>query len=74
MSDASNEFLKIEHRANDLRLWLKENAPECTVEQKHLDEGSTQRAYWHYGYLMALNDVMGMFSLNPLPAKTAKEN
>lgn len=27
-------------------------------EQKHLIVGSPERVYWHYGYLMALKDVV----------------
>lgn len=45
-------------RANGLRRWLKENAPACAKEQRHLDEGTAERAYWHYGYLCALRDAL----------------
>jgi hypothetical protein len=38
--------------------WLKEYHPECQREQKHLDEGSAERAYWHYGYMVALTDLL----------------
>lgn len=31
-------------------------------EQKHLDEGTVERDYWHYGYLMALRDLLGLIS------------
>lgn len=42
--------------------WLTANAPHVGQEQKHLDEGSAERAYWHYGYLVALRDVRKMLS------------
>jgi len=29
---------------------------------KHLDDGSTERNYWHKGYASALRDVMELFS------------
>jgi hypothetical protein len=51
----ANELLK--NRADELRSWLDENAPQCSEEQRHLDEGTAERAYWHYGYLSALQDV-----------------
>jgi hypothetical protein len=44
--------------AEGLRDWLKENAPECCEEQRHLDAGTPERVYWHYGYLCALRDVL----------------
>lgn len=42
--------------------WLEENGPYCAVEQAHLKAGSRERAYWHYGYLMALRDVQAMLA------------
>ena len=44
-------------RAADLTEWLRENAPEVSEDQRHLDQGSAESAYWHYGYLMALRDM-----------------
>ncbi|HTZ34566.1 MAG TPA: hypothetical protein VMB84_00995 [Stellaceae bacterium] len=44
-------------RADSLARWLEEHAPRCPSEQRHLDEGTQERAYWHYGYLMALRDM-----------------
>ncbi len=49
-------------RAEGLKRWMKENAPACMAEQKHLDEGSAERAYWHYGYLSALRDILILMS------------
>ena len=47
----------LQRRASKIEEWLTVNAPHCVSEQRHLDEGSPERAYWHYGYLMALRDV-----------------
>jgi hypothetical protein len=41
-----------------IKEWLAENFPECFTEQKHLDQGSAERTYWHYGYLCALRDTL----------------
>jgi hypothetical protein len=48
----------LEARVRDLREWLREHGPDCATEQKHLDEGSAERTYWHYGYLSALIDTL----------------
>lgn len=37
--------------------WLKTNCPEVFEEQKHLDDKSSERAYWHYGRWSALKDI-----------------
>jgi hypothetical protein len=50
----------IEGRIRELTQWIAENARACESEQRHLDEGSMERAYWHYGYLCALRDVLSL--------------
>lgn len=47
----------IDERIDGLTDWLMANCPQCTHEQSHLDAGTRERAYWHYGYLMALRDI-----------------
>jgi len=53
----------IETRARDIASWLNRAAPFCDDEQKHLDEGTIERAYWHHGYLMALRDLQSALKL-----------
>lgn len=48
----------IRERMTNQCAWLADTAPQVTVEQKHLDEGSVERTYWHYGYMVALRDVL----------------
>jgi hypothetical protein len=31
---------------------------KASQEQRHLDHGSDERTYWHYGYASALRDVL----------------
>ena len=58
----------IRHCAEALETWLKEHAPQVTEEQAHLDAGTDARAYWNYGYLMALRDVLNsMDGITPPP-------
>ncbi len=47
----------LEARISSLSAWIREHASYCAEEQAHLDEGTRERAYWHHGYLVALEDV-----------------
>ncbi len=62
MESESHEFRKMEDRCRELKTWILSNAPQCVTEEKHLVEGSQERAYWAHGYLTALLDVMRLFS------------
>jgi hypothetical protein len=59
---ASQKKDAIRERAEQLRDWLKENGLSCAESQLHLDEGSQERLYWHYGYLVALQDVLALLA------------
>ena len=48
----------IQQRISGLERWMAFNAPSCDDDQKHLDEHTPERAYWHYGYLCSLRDVL----------------
>lgn len=61
---ASSLEERIEERLSGILQWLDENAPETRQDQKHLDADTTERAYWHYGYAAALQDIR-----NCLPGK-----
>lgn len=37
--------------------WLRQNHPDCFYGQKHLVEGTVEKAYWNYGYLAALREI-----------------
>ncbi len=56
----------IQKRAEMLEKWLAENHPECVELQEHLDMETPERAYWHYGYMAALNDVVALLNRNLL--------
>lgn len=58
----------LDERFNGIMDWLRENAPEISDEQKHLDSGTAERAYWHYGYAAALQDIKNcLVGNNDLP-------
>ncbi len=52
------DIAALQNRVRGLSEWLNENAPECFSEQKHVREGTQERVYWHYGYMVALRDVL----------------
>jgi hypothetical protein len=56
--DCIQDLSDIERRIRDTSEWLKNNGGDFSTEQRHLDEGSQERVYWHYGYLVALKDMM----------------
>jgi len=33
-------------------------------DQKHLDDGSDERVYWHYGYVTAMKDILNLITPN----------
>jgi hypothetical protein len=62
MENEAVEFRKIEDRCRELKRWLAVNAPQCLMEEKHLLDGTEERAYWAHGYLTGLLDVQRLFS------------
>jgi hypothetical protein len=59
MQSDLHETLKglLEKRMDALTTGVGEKA---TRDQRHLQDGSEQRAYWHYGYASALKDVLAI--------------
>lgn len=48
-------------RVNAQQDWLRTHDPKVFEEQKHADPlPSSERSYWHYGYMVALRDVISM--------------
>ena len=58
----------VQRRADDLQQWLRENAPECFMEQKHTVEGTQERIYWHHGYMMGLRDALRLIMGDDTPS------
>ena len=52
--------IKLENRVRKTKQWLDKKHPECQIEQAHLNEDAPERAYWHYGYYVALTDVLNL--------------
>lgn len=49
---------KIENRVESLTEWLNDKGKDIVKDQKHLDANTPEQIYWHFGYLMALKDVV----------------
>ena len=72
--------LTLEHKASidariaQVRAWLGDEAPYAIADQKHLDEYTPERAYWHYGYLCALQDILDLDdrSISQTPGSAGK--
>jgi hypothetical protein len=50
----------LRQRADGIDSWLGEIGSLCKSEQKHCDEGTVERVYWHYGYAVAVKDVLDL--------------
>lgn len=59
---ASKQIALLELRRDNLLGWLDDEAPYTAADQKHLDQGTPERAYWHHGYQAALTDVIELLS------------
>jgi hypothetical protein len=64
----------LETRISDLTEWLNQEAPYCFDHQRHLDAGTREQAYWHYGYLLALRDVRDLISRSSYSKDTSNQN
>lgn len=64
LSDHKIMLLKaaMHERAKGLSSWISETDKSCANEQLHLDSGSSERLYWHIGYLVALRDILNQLS------------
>ena len=59
MSSSDRAINVMKHRLSSHKQWLLDDHPEVFEEQKHTDEGTPERAYWHAGYCAALVDALG---------------
>lgn len=60
-----NTETKLRARAAELERWIRDEAPYASADQRHLDEHTPERAYWHLGYLAALRDVISLMDAAP---------
>lgn len=51
---------KMRERAKKLEAWLR--TCDGMEHARHLDDGSPERMYWHYGYAVALRDALQLIT------------
>lgn len=62
MTDLKALRERVESRASGIAKWLDDEAAEVFVEQRHVEDGSEERAYWHYGYMVACRDILALLA------------
>jgi len=53
-------YQQIEQRISQLGSWLEDESPFARFHQRHLDPGTPEQAYWHLGYMTALQDALSL--------------
>lgn len=66
----------LEERRAKLSGWISENAPYVAADQNHQNANTPEQAYWHYGYLSAVTDMLRLMDreINEQPDKRDTEN
>ena len=59
---------KVRRRIAALERWLRQQGLHIKLAHAHLDEGSLERLYWHYGYLTGLRDALNAVTSPESPA------
>ena len=58
MTTEFKDFEEVRERADELAEWISESSADLVGEQRQLQVGSREHAYWHYGYMVALRDIL----------------
>lgn len=66
MTTEFKDFEEVRERADELAAWISESSSDVVGEQRQLDEGSPEQAYWHYGYMVALRDMLRFLADNKI--------
>lgn len=61
-TDHVSDLSPLVERTKGIEEWLLKIRPLCFSEQRHLNEGTIERTYWHYGYMVALNDALTLLT------------
>src|SRR5262249_55507684 len=61
---------KFSERVEGIERWLREHHAGEIKSARHLDEGTAERAYWHFGYAAALKDALRLIQ-QPSAEETA---
>jgi hypothetical protein len=69
--DMRNIVAYLKKRRDELVGWLNKEDPHCFARQKHLEEKTEERVYWHYGYLTAVRDTLQLLTRRDSKASRA---
>ncbi len=61
-SSTGAAFARIEQLRLQIESFVLTECEQVVGAQEHLDEGTPARAYWHFGYMMALRDLLDIMS------------
>ncbi|MDZ4790685.1 MAG: hypothetical protein SGJ17_05665 [Hyphomicrobiales bacterium] len=53
-----------------IRQWLEDEAPYTEFDQRHLNGGSPEQAYWNHGYQAALQDLLNLLTTSVRTSRT----
>jgi hypothetical protein len=70
----SNPLNLLRRRRDGIREWLDDEAPYADADQRHLDQDTAERAYWHHGYQAALTDVLALLSVEQISGSVDRPN
>lgn len=56
--EQSRPACALDQRLVQIARWLEDEAPYVRFDQRHLDAGTPEQAYWHLGYDAALRDAL----------------
>ena len=59
---ADGNLALLAERRDRIREWLAQEGEHTDFEQRHLDAGSPEQAYWHHGYQAALDDMLKLLN------------
>ena len=58
MTNHLDSLKSVRERIAGLEDYFARQKVDVKAEQSHLNEGSREGLYWHYGYMMALKDML----------------
>jgi hypothetical protein len=64
-----HQLERLAQRRDRIAAWLEDEAPYARADQTHQRANTPERSYWHYGYMIALQDVLRLLQAEPTDTK-----
>jgi hypothetical protein len=68
ITDITSLVERMKIRIAGIEEWLEEIDSHCQAEQRHTIEGTIEREYWHYGYMVAFMDLLDLIERDLKPS------